>query len=180
MRKALLLLLLAGCSNDKPQPAPAPSEPKTPVAETRPVPPTDLIAFQAPAAWSKEKPATNMRQAQYRVPDKEKEHQDAELAIFKFKGSSSIEDNVQRWAAQMGASDPKQEILEGAKCRVTLVDLSGTYTGDLGGDPVPSARMLAAVVEASDGQWYFKLVGPAATVGDWREEFITLLKGAQK
>jgi hypothetical protein len=38
--------------------------------------------------------------------------------------------------------------------------------------------MLAAVVETADGPWYFKLVGPAPTVGGWKEEMVKLLKEA--
>jgi hypothetical protein len=59
-----------------------------------------------------------------------------------------------------------------------MVDLKGTYTGDSKAGPQENSRMMAAVVEAADGPWYFKLVGPAESVGPWREEFITMLKGA--
>jgi hypothetical protein len=120
-----------------------------------------------------------MRKAQYRVPDKEKKASDAELALFYFGNSAAmVESNIERWQGQMGAAEAKPESIQG-KLKVTLVDFQGTYAGDVGGDPLPDARMLAAVVETPEGPWYFKLVGPADTVGDWRGEFVELLKGAQ-
>lgn len=174
-RIALFAVVLSGCSRDaSPPPAPAPKAAEAP----KPSDP-NLIRFEAPAAWVKETPRSGMRKAQYRVPDKEKSAADAELALFNFRGGGTFEDNVRRWGDQMRGGAPKTELLEG-KCKVGFVDISGEYVGDAGGDPVPDARMLAAIVETSEGPWIFKLVGPSATVSDWRDEFVTLLKGAYK
>jgi hypothetical protein len=121
-----------------------------------------------------------MRRAQYRIPDKAKSHKDAECVLFYFGPSNAmLQENIERWASQMGQSGPKTETLTG-KCKVTLVDLEGTYTGDRDAGSLENARMLAAVVEASDGPWYFKFVGPAPTVGGWREEFVAMVLGATK
>jgi len=179
----ILLLCLASCSPDSPpapkaapEPKPEPAMMKPPDRPARPA--VDLIKFDAPEGWTKEEPANNMRKAQYRVPDKAKKADDAQLALFYFGPSNEmLQDNVKRWAQQMGADDPKAEVIQG-KCKVTLVDLKGTYTGDSKTGPQENSRLLAAVVEADDGPWYFKMVGPAESVGGWREEFITMLKGA--
>lgn len=137
------------------------------------------LKFEAPKEWTKETPSSTMRKAQYKVPDKEKKAKDAELTLFYFgKTGGGIEANIKRWATQMGGAEAKPEAIEG-KCKVTLVDLKGTYTGTPGGDPLENARMLGAVVETPDGPWFFKLVGPADTVGDWKEEMVKLLKAAQ-
>lgn len=137
------------------------------------------LKFEAPKDWVKETPANSMRKAQYKVPDKEKKSKDAELLLFYFGANSgTIPMNLKRWAGQMGQTEAKPETIEG-KCKITLVDLKGTYTEGQGKDPLPDARMLAAVVETESGPWYFKLVGPADTVGDWREELIALLKAAK-
>ncbi len=137
------------------------------------------LKFEAPKEWAKEEPSNSMRKAQYRVPDKEKKSKDAELLLFYFGANSgTIPMNLKRWAGQMGQTETKPEVLEG-KCKITLVDLKGVYTEGQGKDPLPEARMLAAVVETDSGPWYFKLVGPADTVGDWREELIALLKAAK-
>jgi hypothetical protein len=138
-----------------------------------------IIKFEAPKEWTKEKPSSSMRKAQYKIPDKEKKAKDAELILSFFgKNSGGIEANLKRWSAQMGGVDAKPESIEG-KCKVTLVDLKGTYTPGFGGDAVEDARMIAAMVETDDGPWFFKLVGPAATVGGWKEEMVKLLKAAQ-
>ncbi len=180
-RTAWILALLASCSNGTPPPPePAPPPAEDPAAAPPARPPVALISFAAPSAWKKEEPANNMRKAQYRVPDKSKTEPDAEMVVFHFGTSSAmLRANIKRWGDQMGADEPKPETIEG-KCKVTLVDLTGTYSGDSGTGSIENARMLAAVVEASDGPWYFKLVGPAGTVGGWREEFVAMLKAASK
>jgi hypothetical protein len=137
-----------------------------------------VIKFEAPKDWVKEKPKSAMRKAQYKVPDKEKKAKDAELTLFFFGANAgSVEDNLKRWAGQMGQKEFKPEKIEG-KCKVTLVDLAGTYQERFDTPAVENARMLAAVAETPDGPWFFKLVGPADTVGDWREEMVKLLKEA--
>jgi hypothetical protein len=136
------------------------------------------LQFETPKEWVKGTPSSKMRKAQYGVPDKEKKAKDAEFAVFHFgKGAGSVEDNIKRWGGQMGVEKPKSEAIEG-KCKVTLVDITGTYTERPGSAPIENARMLAAVVETPDGPWFLKLTGVADTVGDWREEFVKLLKEA--
>ena len=185
MNKLMIAVLaLVSCSPDPtpppPKMAPDPSTVSTePVVPERPPrPAVDLIKFDAPAGWTKEEPSSNMRKAQYKVPDKEKKGGDAQLALFYFgPRNDMLEANLQRWAQQMGAPEPKTEVIQG-KCKIHLVDLKGTYTGDNDKGAQENQRMLAAVVENADGPWYFKLVGPAETVGPWKEEFVTMLKGA--
>jgi len=175
MNKLLIAILaLVSCSDDAapPRPTVAPGTPGQAAVESaqeRPArPAVDVIKFEAPAAWVKEEPSSNMRKAQYKVPDKDKKGADAQMALFYFG---------KRWAQQMGAADPKTEVMQG-KCKVHLVDLKGTYTGDQQTGPQENQRLLAAVVENADGPWYFKLVGPAETVGPWRDDFIKMLKAA--
>lgn len=140
----------------------------------------DAISFKAPEAWKKEEPSSKMRKGQYRIPDKEKTAKDAELALFYFgPNAGGIKANIDRWAQQMGAVEAKTEVIEGAH-KIHLVDLKGTYTGDAAAGAQENSRMLGAIVEAADGPWFFKLVGPADTVGDWREEYIAALKAAKK
>lgn len=140
----------------------------------------EIIEFKAPEAWKKEEPSSKMRKAQYKLPDKEKTAKDAELAIFYFgPNAGGIKANIDRWAQQMGGAEVKTEVIEGAH-KVHLIDLKGTYTGDAAAGPQENARMLGAIVEASDGPWFFKLVGPADTVGDWKDEYVAALKTAKK
>lgn len=138
-----------------------------------------LITFEAPKEWTKEEPSSTMRKAQYKVPDKEKKAKDAELTLSFFgKGAGGIEANLKRWQAQMGGAEGKPEQIEG-KCKITLVDLKGTYTPGFGGAAVENARMLGAIVTTDAGLWFFKLVGPQETVGGWKDEMVKMLKEAK-
>jgi hypothetical protein len=179
----LVILALVSCSPDAPPPPVAPPSPQSETAILAPVerparPAVDLIKFDAPEGWVKEEPSNNMRKAQYKIPDKAKKAGDASLAVFYFGNRNDmLNDNLKRWAQQMGHDDPKTEVIQG-KCKIHLVDLKGTYTGDAQQGAQENQRMLAAVVEAEDGPWYFKITGPADTVGPWKEETIKMLKGA--
>jgi hypothetical protein len=188
MNKILMVVLaLVSCSPDPtppvPKVAPDPSAPTammSPQAEPeRPArPQVETIKFDPPAGWTKEEPSSKMRKAQYKIPDKAKKGGDAVLAVFYFgPRNDMLQENLKRWAGQMGTDDPKTEVIQG-KCKVHLVDLKGTYTGDTDAGPQENQRMLAAVVEAEDGPWYFKITGPADTVGPWKDEAVTMLKGA--
>jgi len=137
-----------------------------------------IIKFEAPKEWTKEKPTSSMRKAQYKIPDKEKKAKEAELTLFYFgPNAGGVDANLRRWAGQMGQKEYKAEKIEG-KCKITLVDLTGTFQDTLNNTTIEGARMLAAVVETADGPWFFKLVGPGDTVGDWREETVKMLKEA--
>jgi hypothetical protein len=82
------------------------------------------------------------------------------------------------WSSNMGGAEAKVETLQG-KCKVTLADFTGNYNSGFA-KPVEHARMLGAIVEASDGPWYFKLVGPLETVSGWRDEFVAMVKSASR
>lgn len=161
------LIVLASCSPDAPPPAPPAPEPAAP----------SPILFEAPPSWVKEPPSNSLRVFQYRVPGKQGAARPAEMTVIHSRVRVPFGDNVSRWAAQMGGTEPKTESFKG-KAEVDLADVSGVYTGDLSGEPIEGSRMLAAAVYTDAGPFYFKLVGPAATVGDWRDEFVALLKGA--
>lgn len=157
MKRAWILALLAACHQKQP-----------PTSTQNPSPRTEegLLAFQAPADWTSQPPANKLRKAQYAVPDKEKRAGPAEFtySYFGSAGGATIEENVRRWAEQVGASaeDANVEKAQGAH-PVTLV------TCESGG-----RRLLAAAVEAPNGQHFFKLVGPDATVAGWAPEFRAL------
>jgi hypothetical protein len=175
-RLLIAALALSGCSNDAaPPPGEGPTSPLNPEKIA-----ADCMRFDAPASWVREEPSNRLRRAQFRVPDKEKQEKDADM-IVSYLGNRPrpIDEDVDRWSAQMGGAEGKTEKIEG-KCKATLVDFSGTYAGDGGTGAIPNARLLIAVVEAPDGPWYYKLVGPVETVSDWRDEFVALLKSAQR
>jgi len=173
MKNALLLVLLlaASCSNDT-TPVTPPRQPDKPAVPADP----DLISFDAPAGWVKEPPANNMRKAQFRVPDREKKAADAMFTLSKLS-PQPFPPNLERWAMQMGCDVPKHEELQGVH-KIFFAQLDGEYRSDAG-DEVPAARMLGAMVDTGEAAWFFKLVGPIDTVGDYRDDFLKMLKAAK-
>lgn len=174
-----LLLLLASCSPDAGPTASKTDPAATPDPMPAPRPAGKIIAFTAPSGWILEEPTNNMRKAQYRVPDRQKQAKDAlfVLSTTRAWGPESFQENLDRWSGQMGGASPKVETFVG-QCKTTLVDLTGDYRSDFDPEPVPNARMFVAVVETAEAPWFFKLVGPQETVGGWRDEFVAMLKAA--
>jgi len=139
-----LAICLAGCSpptSSTSSPPPAPAKPP-PVEKPAAA---EALSYKVPAEWVSEKPASSMRKAQYRVPPKEGKSGDAALTLFYFGASGfSIESNVDRWREQMGDADANIEVIKGAACKTTLVDIAGTYAGDAKDPPIEGARLTRA------------------------------------
>ena len=135
-----------------------------------------------PAGWVEQTPASSMRKAQFSLPKSEGDAEDAELVAFYFgQGQGgSVEANIDRWIGQISQPDgssskekAKTSSREVSGMKVTLVDVSGTYSNTMMGNtaPRPGYRMLAAVIETGEGPWFFKLVGPEKTVVKWSGSF---------
>lgn len=153
-----------------------------------------VVTLQADHAWKSVAPNTPMRKAQFSLPHVGDDPEDAELAVFHFGmgQGGSVESNLQRWYGQFTQPDSSssaekartsQAIVDGMN--VTMVDLSGTYTGSMMpgmGEEVnkPSFRMLAAVLESPHGPYFFKLVGPEKTVAHWAASFDRFIKSARR
>ncbi len=151
------------------------------------------LKFTAPSAWISEPPSSSMRKAQYRLPHAEGDTEDAEMVVFYFQGGGGgVQANIDRWIGQFSKPDgsPANDVAKVTKkvvhgVPVTTVDVSGTYSGAMGpmGTSSPSKndyRMLAAVAEASDGPWFFKLTGPAKTVAKWEPSFESFVDTIQQ
>jgi hypothetical protein len=195
-RKVLLLMCmipaLSGCSQNReegkiPQSepislAPAHDSPAEPAA-----PAVNGLKFTAPDGWISETPTSSMRQAQYRIPRAEGDVEDAELTVFFFRGGGGgVQANVDRWIGQFSKTDgsPANDTARTTHktahgIPLTIVDVTGTYDGGMSmqKEPAlkPNYRMLAAVAEAADGPWFFKLTGPAKTVLKWQPGFDAFL-----
>lgn len=145
------------------------------------------LRFSVPKAWDRVPAASEVRAAQFRLPRAPGDAEDGELVLFFFgegKGGG-VQDNLDRWYGQFTQPDGRQSrdaavvtirTVKGLK--VTAVDLGGTYTAQMGpgaAQPRTGYRMLGAVVEGPHGPWFWKAVGPAATVGQAREGFDALL-----
>lgn len=115
-----------------------------------------------------------MRKAQYRIPPRGGAGEPASLSFFNM-GAQSLETMTEYWRGHMGGAAAATSKIEGAVNPATLVDISGEYSGD--GQSIRNARFLGAIVEAGGRTWYLKFVGPAETVGGWKDAFIEMLKG---
>lgn len=135
-----------------------------------------------------------MRQAQFLLARAEGDVADGELVVFYFGPGQggSVEANIDRWVGQFGQPDgssskdsAKTTKSETSGMAVTFVDLAGTYQAPImPGAPErhnsPGYRLLAAVVETPEGPWFFKLVGPAKTIGKWSETFNQFIKSIRR
>jgi hypothetical protein len=142
-----------------------------------------------PASW-KEVPVTSpMRLKQFTVPGKKGE---AELVVFFFgqgQGGSS-QANIDRWKQQF--QPPAGKSLDdvtkvtttkiGTAAKAITLDISGTYLFKASpmspgpAEPRPDHRMLAVDLTTPKGDYFIKLVGPAATVEQNKKPFETWLK----
>jgi hypothetical protein len=147
------------------------------------------LRFAVPSEWTRVPATSDVRAAQYRVPRAAGDQEDGEIVLFFFGQSKGggVEENLARWYGQFTQADGKPSrdaavvttrTVNGLK--VTLVDLAGSYKG-MGPDEKakPGYRMLAAVVEGKGGPWFFKAVGPAATVGQAKAAFVELVGGLE-
>jgi hypothetical protein len=163
-------------SNAAPQTAPGMPQPTSSV-------PGELT-FKTPDGWTKEQPTSNMRVAQYKLPGEG--GGDASLVVYFFgQGQGGpVEDNFDRWVGQMQKTrdQAKTERLTVNNMPVTLLDVSGTFTGDMmsgSTTPQPNYRMRAGVIETPRGNYFVKLVGPEKTVARWDDSFMAFVKSAE-
>jgi hypothetical protein len=153
------------------------------------VPPPDPSAAQGlkwtdPSGWTRQPPASAMRQAQYGVPKAAGDTEDAELQVFHFGGGQggAVQSNVDRWMGQFGATTPtKSEKRTVGTIPVTVVSVEGTYDGGMAmmgaGNTGPKQNwaLIGAIAETPSGPWFFKLVGPKATIASARAAFDQLV-----
>jgi hypothetical protein len=141
-------------------------------------PPAAAVRFgKAPEGWVEERPAS-MRLRQLRLPRVEDDVEDGSVIVFFFGGAAGgVEANLQRWYGQFdGASEPVLEREQAGALRITFVDVQGTFVAETmpgSGERLnkPDFMLLGAIVEAADGNYFLKGVGPAKTMKRWRDAF---------
>ena len=158
--------------------------------------PLDLgvIKLQAPLDWQSTTPTSTMRKAQFTLPRAAGDAEDAELVVFYFGPGEggTVEANLNRWYGQFAQPDSSASADKAQVTRdtadgmnLTMVDLDGTFIAPLmPGTPEsynkPDFRMLAAVLETSEGPYFFKLVGPKKTIAQHAANFNAFMKSARK
>ena len=141
----------------------------------------DGIKAAVPADWKKEKPKSNLRYAQFRVPRAEGDEEDAELVLFRGLGGT-VKQNVDRWKGQFIPPEGKtlddvsttKETKVGGFAAIYL-DVRGTFKdGVPGSNKVtkrPGYRMLALQVDGDKNPYHIKLTGPAKTIAKHKKNF---------
>src|SRR6476620_9432036 len=98
------------------------------------------LHFKAPDAWTTEKPASNMRVAQYKLPKADGDPEDGSLVLYYFGAGQggNVQANIDRWINQMQQSDgsaskdkAKTEDLTVNGLKVSTVDVTGTYSAEM-------------------------------------------------
>ena len=147
------------------------------------------VTVQVPAGWQFEKPRALMRRAQFSVPGP---GADASLVIFYMgqQGAGSLQSNLTRWSSQFTApngnavpASVSERTVAGLK--LTQLEVAGTYDGGMRptgqrGEPSVDHRMITTVLETDRGPYYFRLVGPDATVAANRDAMNEMLDSATR
>lgn len=145
----------------------------------------EKLVFELPAGWKQTEPTSAMRKLQATIPGP---GGDAELAVFHFgEGQGGdLAANMQRWIDQIEfapGSDTLREEFSSNGMTVYWVNFNGTLKPNPM-DPTqrekrPDSRLLGAVIEGPGGPWYFKAVGPDATLKPQRDTFLHMLESAR-
>lgn len=152
------------------------------------------LKFTVPADWKSQPPSSGMRKAQYVIPRAEGDAADGEMIVYFFgkNEGGNVTSNLVRWRGMFTNSDgtplpesaSKTETFDVSNLKVTLLDVAGRYAPAAmpaapATPPQDHYRMLAAIVETPGGPWFFKGVGPAATMEQNRAAVIEMLKSAK-
>jgi hypothetical protein len=142
------------------------------------------LVFTPQPGWTAEKPSSSMRKAQFMLPRADGDTEDASLVVFFFGGQGGSADaNIERWAQQFEQPDGKSssDVLVKSErsvngMHVQDVELAGTYVAETSPGSGKHLRkegwrMLASIIDAKEGPYYAKLVGPSATVKHWESSF---------
>lgn len=162
-----------------------PSDPhggQTPPGAQTPAPnPQAKVTWTVPSAW-KEMPPRPMRKTTYRA---EGAAGPAEIGVFYFGPSDGggVEANITRWIGQfqgISKEDTKRAENKVGELTVHTVRIEkGTYSSGMPGAAAKTQEgwgMYAAVVETPAGAYFFKMLGPAATVSEQESNFTTFLQ----
>ena len=168
-----------------------------PAAEVAPGPGAHFavagMEFTAPENWVPVQPTSNMRQASFEFGPVGTDTEKAEMHVFYFGpgDGGDVDANVQRWLSQMApaegaqAQEPEHSMFTASGYPVHLVKVDGTYSQSMGpasahGEPKAGYRLAGAIVEGAQGNVFFKITGPAATVRAMEPGLQTMLEGLGK
>ncbi len=146
------------------------------------------LEMTAPDGWIKKQPRVRIIAYEFSVPAAKDDTNDGRMTVMVAGGS--IDANVRRWYGQFkqpdGGNTAKVAQVEKKKIAdhvVHLVEISGTYL-DRRGPVAPAVarenyRMLAAIIETKQGNFFVKFYGPKKTVTQNEEAFKQMTLGLQ-
>jgi hypothetical protein len=148
------------------------------------------FTWTTPAGWNPETPASSMRRAQYRIPGA---GGPGECAVFYFGPGQGgdAQSNAARWAGQFQRPDGsaigdafKTREIKVDDISVMLVEVAGTFVGGMGGTPSgpeqPDQMLLGAIAEGPQANWFFRAIGPRATMEPQRTAFETMIRSLKR
>lgn len=131
------------------------------------------LVMIVPEEWVRAPARSSMRKAEFVLSGAGGE---ARLVLYRFEGGAgTAAQNIDRWSAQIEpkpGGEPKTSELEVNGLRISSLEAAGHFAGQQmpgmpAQPPIADARLLTAAIEGSGDPYYFKLVGPAATVDPW-------------
>ncbi len=154
---------------------------------------TGEVTYKVPDGWTVEKPSSEMRVAQYKLPKAEGDGDDALLVVYYFGPGQggTPQANIDRWVNMVKQPDgspstdkAKMETLIVNGLKVSTVDVQGNYSGGMSQDSAPKDskaiyRLRGAVIETPKGSYFVKLTGPEKTVVHWGQSFNDYIKSFQ-
>lgn len=144
-----------------------------------------------PADWKEEKPSNSMRLTQFKLPKADGDKDDAELAVFFFRGGSgTVDANLKRQTAKFEPAAGKDKVEEAidkefkvGSVKATYQDVKGTFLSKFPPfDPNAKVtkkegyRQLYVIFETKDGQYYLTLLGGDKTIEKHKKGFDEFLK----
>lgn len=152
------------------------------------------VSLEAPQGWQRVQPKSGIVETEFAVPSEGNAKDGSPLAAGRMTvmgAGGSVEANVERWYGQFAQPDggstkekASTKKMKVAGRDVTLVDIPGTYKDSPGGPFAggktierPGYRMLAAIIEGPDGNYFLKFYGPAATVEKHADGFRKMIEG---
>lgn len=149
----------------------------------------DGLKSTTPDTWVKEKPPSTFRFAQFKLPKKGDDKDDAEVVIFAgFGGSAKA--NVDRWKTQFKGAKGKEVESKTSEMKVaghdvTRLEIEGTWTGTptrpgAKADPKEGYKAVFYQFEGPDKIYHIRLVGPAKTVEAYKKGYDDWVKGFKK
>lgn len=130
------------------------------------------LHFDAPKEFLAERPATSMQVERWRLPAAEGASDGLLVVYFFGRGQGGTpEANVARWLSQFPEKDGEPVVEKGktkSGLALTTVDVSGTEAAATPMNPSPERhkgwRLIGAIIEAPDGNYFVKATGPKATI----------------